>query len=52
MAKFDLDTGTIHSSKNRSLEVDRIDLVVDFLKDKSMVKNYQEIFGYGDEWNN
>ena len=47
-----LDTGTIHSSKNRSLDVDRIDLVVDFLKDKSMVENYQEIFGYGDEWNN
>ena len=47
-----LNTGKKHSAKNKSSKVDRIDLVVDFLKDKSMVENYQEIFGYGDEWNN
>ena len=47
-----LNTGKKHSAKNKSSKVDRIDLVVDFLKDKSMIKNYQEIFGNGDEWNN
>ena len=39
-----------HSAFNKSETIERVNLVVDFVPDESMVENYQDYFGFGADW--